>query len=200
MANNESKSKKDAKRSQWHRFWKVSNLSLKVGGSYLKQKARETLSRAEDLAPQRMQTHIRNAERIVETLGELKGPLMKVGQMLSLNEEILPKAFTERLATLQRQAPAEDFEIIQQQIEVSFGKPLKAIFPSIDPEPIGCSNGNGISTVQMHEGQGRPFSKSEKAMWAPLEEAVDSQLHLCGVDGSARRKLVPLILDSTTLV
>jgi predicted unusual protein kinase regulating ubiquinone biosynthesis (AarF/ABC1/UbiB family) len=46
-----------------------------------------------------------NAERIVRELGQLKGAAMKVGQMLSLQDALLPPEVTAVLRSLQQQAP-----------------------------------------------------------------------------------------------
>ena len=53
---------------------------------------------------------VRNADRIVHLLGELKGGAMKVGQMMSLQDSLLPPEVAEVLRTLQKEAPPVPFE------------------------------------------------------------------------------------------
>ena len=53
------------------------------------------------------QLHEVNGAKIVETLGELKGAVMKVGQMASITKDVLPKEIGDALSALQRSAPNE---------------------------------------------------------------------------------------------
>ena len=57
-----------------------------------------------------------NAERIVRELGRLKGAAMKVGQMLSLQDSMLPPEVTGVLSALQRQAPPIPIAVVQRQL------------------------------------------------------------------------------------
>ncbi|HZA01050.1 MAG TPA: AarF/ABC1/UbiB kinase family protein, partial [Hyphomicrobiaceae bacterium] len=48
----------------------------------------------------------KNAVELATALGSLKGPIMKVAQLLSTIPEALPPAYARELAQLQSQAPA----------------------------------------------------------------------------------------------
>jgi len=60
---------------------------------------------------------VRNAERIVRELGRLKGGAMKLGQMLSLQDAMLPPEVTGVLRALQRQAPPIPYEAVKRQLD-----------------------------------------------------------------------------------
>ncbi len=60
---------------------------------------------------------VRNAERIVRELGQLKGAAMKLGQMLSLQDAMLPPEVTGVLRSLQQQAPPIPFAAVQRQLD-----------------------------------------------------------------------------------
>jgi len=62
---------------------------------------------------------IRNMYRVAETLGNLKGGVMKIGQMLSLQEGFFPPEAMQILRSLQREAPAVPFTAISKQIKNS---------------------------------------------------------------------------------
>ena len=63
----------------------------------------------------RCEAHELNGGRIARTLGELKGAVMKVGQMASIAGDILPRELAEALRGLQREAPPVDFAVIAAQ-------------------------------------------------------------------------------------
>ena len=59
---------------------------------------------------------MRNATRAVKTLGEMKGAAMKVGQMLSLHDALLPPEVAAVLRTLQKQAPKVPSEVMEYEV------------------------------------------------------------------------------------
>ena len=72
---------------------------------------------------------------------ELMGPsYIKLGQILSLREDILPKSVTEELKNLLRQAPVVPFERFKELIEADLKRPVEEMFAWIDPEPLGSGS------------------------------------------------------------
>ena len=64
---------------------------------------------------------LQNAIRVKNLLGQLKGVPMKIGQMVSLHEKLLPKEVAMVLKTLQQQAPAVSFDDILEMIQADLG-------------------------------------------------------------------------------
>ena len=80
--------------SPFGRFLKLGALAGRVGFSLVGEKALG-LFLGEDSREMRMaKSWAKNAEKIAETLGQLKGGAMKIGQMLSVQEALLPKELT----------------------------------------------------------------------------------------------------------
>ena len=72
---------------------------------------------------------------------ELMGPsYIKLGQILSLREDILPKSVTEELKNLLRQAPVVPFERFKELIEADLKRPVEEMFALIDQEPLGSGS------------------------------------------------------------
>ena len=72
---------------------------------------------------------------------ELMGPsYIKLGQILSLREDILPKSVTEELKNLLRQAPVVPFERFKELIEADLKRPVEEMFAWIDKEPLGSGS------------------------------------------------------------
>jgi len=103
------------------RFLKLTGLTARVSSSYTGQWIKGLFSTAEQAVRSRSEAHIRNAERVVKTLGELKGAVMKVGQYMSIQADLLPREFAEVLSSLQKSAPPVDYSVIASQIESELG-------------------------------------------------------------------------------
>jgi predicted unusual protein kinase regulating ubiquinone biosynthesis (AarF/ABC1/UbiB family) len=96
-----------------------------------------------------------NAERIVHDLGELKGAAMKVGQMLSLQDALLPPEVTGVLRGLQQQAPPIPFYTVERELDLELPGWRKTI-ARLEPAAIAAA-----SIGQVHRGvlfDGRPVA------------------------------------------
>ncbi len=72
---------------------------------------------------------------------ERLGPTyIKLGQILSLREDILPKPVTEELKRLLSRLPAVPYEVIEALIEDDLDRPIGEAFLWVDPEPLGSAS------------------------------------------------------------
>jgi ubiquinone biosynthesis protein len=72
---------------------------------------------------------------------ERLGPTyMKLGQILSLREDILPKEITSELSQLLERSPAISFERFRELLETDLPRPLGEVFRWIDPIPLGSAS------------------------------------------------------------
>ncbi|PAU77794.1 protein kinase [Halovibrio salipaludis] len=128
------------------RFFRLAGMTGSVASSYAARKARGLFS--EESEESRHEYYSRMAEEIVDTLGELKGAVMKVGQIASQTQDFLPRELTDALQRLQKEAPAMEFAVIRQQIESELGDSLENLFASVDETPYAAA-----SIGQVHAGQ-----------------------------------------------
>ncbi len=91
--------------------------------------------------------------QIADTLGEMKGAVMKVGQIASQYKDIFPPEVAKAISKLQRQAPAMPFAAIQQQVERELGKPLNAAFKSFDEQPFAAASIGQVHKAVLPNGQ-----------------------------------------------
>lgn len=114
----------------------------------------------------------RNAAKMTEALGQLKGASMKVGQMLSADPEMIPPEFAEGLSALQRDAPPMTWATLKAEIETALDMPLEAVFRHFDPEPIGAA-----SIGQVHRGTLLTGEKvAIKVQYPGVSDALESDL------------------------
>ena len=105
------------------RFFKLAGMTAQVAGSYAGTRIKSIFQSEEAAESDRKAAHELNGSRIAKTLGELKGAVMKVGQMASIAGDILPRELAEALRGLQREAPPVDYEVIAGQIERARQRP-----------------------------------------------------------------------------
>lgn len=139
--------------SPLRRFIKLGGLMGRVGTSMAANRALD-FARS-DTAKQIRATEnlIKNALRIVETLGELKGAAMKVGQMLSLHEGLLPPEVAEVLRALQQEAPRVPSEVMRFEVEGSLGGKIDELFESFDEEAFAAASIGQVHLARLHDGR-----------------------------------------------
>ncbi|WP_151791200.1 ABC1 kinase family protein [Acinetobacter soli] len=110
--------------------------------------------------------------QIAETLGEMKGAVMKVGQIASQYKDIFPPEVAQSIAKLQRQAPAVPFATIRTQVEKELGKPLDVAFQSFEPTPFAAASIGQVHRAKLHDGQ----EVVVKVQYPGVDEACESDL------------------------
>jgi len=86
---------------------------------------------------------LRNASFPIQlrTRLELLGPTyIKLGQILSLRTDILPKIITDELKNLLDRLPEVPFDVMRELIDYNLEKPIDEVFSYIDPEPLGSAS------------------------------------------------------------
>jgi predicted unusual protein kinase regulating ubiquinone biosynthesis (AarF/ABC1/UbiB family) len=160
------------KKGRFSRFLKLSGLTSKVGASYLGQKIKGAFVSSETKEQSMVRANIKNAERIVKTLGELKGSVMKVGQMLSLQADVLPREMTEILSRLQKEAPPVAFEVIRKQVERELERPLEEAFAEFDEEAYASASIGQVHRARLPDGR----EVVVKVQYPDVDRIVDSDL------------------------
>lgn len=94
----------------------------------------------ERTAELRAGAELRTAEAVAETLGNMKGALMKLGQMASYLEAGLPEPMREALVQLQADAPPMAPELAAEVIAAELGAPPEQVFASWEPRPIAAAS------------------------------------------------------------
>ena len=84
---------------------------------------------------------------------EMLGPTyVKLGQIMAIREDILPKNITDELKQLLDKLPEVPFEIIQPIIEKELGNTIDNLFLYFDPKPIGSASIGQIHKATLPDG------------------------------------------------
>lgn len=162
-------------------------LGGRVGSSYLGGKLADVFRRGGEREGAGAERHAANARRIVETMGELRGPLMKIGQLLSTHAEALPEEYGTILRSLQSKAPPMSFGAIREVLEADLGAPPEELFAELSREAASAA-----SLGQVHRGRLKDGTEvAVKVQYPGAEDAVRADLSNMSVaTGMVKRLLV----------
>ena len=127
---------------------------------------------------------MRSAQQVADELGQMKGALMKLGQMASYLDDGLPEPLRLALAQLQSQAPPMSVHLARAEIERELGAPIETLFVEFDDEPMAAA-----SIGQVHRAIARMPDGSERAVAVKVQypgvaEAIDADLRTANLLGA----------------
>src|SRR5512139_2461630 len=82
----------------------------------------------------------RNAAELAAALGGLKGPIMKVAQLLATIPEALPPEYINELGKLQNQAPPMGWAFVRRRMQAELGTHWQEKFASFEHHPAAAAS------------------------------------------------------------
>ncbi len=154
------------------RFIKLAGMTASIAGKAVSNSIKSINANEEQKLAAKSRLYEDIGLKIADTLGEMKGAVMKVGQIASQYKDIFPPEVAKAIAKLQRQAPPVPFSTIQYQIEREMGKPLDQIFGSIDSEPFAAASIGQVHRAILPTGE----RVVVKVQYPGVDEACESDL------------------------
>ena len=142
---------------------------VKVGGNYLKHYARKSMNGDTG----KDQLHTDNARDIYETLSELKGSALKAAQMMSMDRNMLPRAYSDKFAMAQYSAPPLSYPLVVKTFRSAFGKSPSEVFDSFSHNAV-----NAASIGQVHKADLKGKKLAVKVQYPGVADSVSSDLKL----------------------
>lgn len=165
-------SEKSLPTSSLERFVKLSGLAGRVGASLAVSRLLDVVRRGPLSEVRRTEVLVRNAVRIVETLGEMRGAAMKVGQMLSLHADVLPAEAAEVLRALQNEAPRVPAEVMEFEVQGALGEDYERLFESFDREAFAAASIGQVHRARLRDGR----DVAVKVQYPLIREIIESDL------------------------
>jgi predicted unusual protein kinase regulating ubiquinone biosynthesis (AarF/ABC1/UbiB family) len=149
-------------------------LGATVAASYLGGAVRRLFLPPEEREAHRERTHRKNAQRILDVSGRLKGGIMKAMQLLSYQSEVLPDEYLDVLAGLQDQAPPMTPAEARAAIAAELGKPPEKLFARFTPEAAAAASLGQVHRATLHDGR----EVAVKIQYPDITDQVASDLRL----------------------
>ncbi|HYP72715.1 MAG TPA: AarF/UbiB family protein, partial [Microbacterium sp.] len=89
---------------------------------------------------------------LVATLNEAGVTFVKLGQMLSARDDVLPRELTDALGILQADSTPLPWEQARMAIEQQLGRPIDEVFAEVDPEPLAAASVAQVHAARMPDG------------------------------------------------
>ncbi len=165
----------------------VTRFTLGLAGAMLKGKVKR-LGRSPE-AKERLYTEELSqiAASITKTLGGLKGPYVKFGQILSFLSPRLPKEIQEAVDAMREGAPPMAAAVIRRVVEDELGAPPEKLFAEWSDEPLAAA-----SIAQIHRAvlfDGRPVVV--KVQYPGIKEAIGADHKLIAMLAPIFRFIFP---------
>jgi predicted unusual protein kinase regulating ubiquinone biosynthesis (AarF/ABC1/UbiB family) len=115
---------------------------------------------------------LRTAEDVTDTLGTMKGVLMKLGQMASYVDDGLSPAARRTLSRLQDSVPPMSPELAAQVVTEELGLPPERAFATWDPQPIAAASIGQVHRAITHDGR----AVAVKVQYPGIAETIEADL------------------------
>jgi len=165
----------------------MAGVGAKAGGQYALHRARKVFASADRHAALDQRFELQTAEAITEALGNMKGAMMKLGQMASYLDQGLPDHVRAALAELQSNAPPMSGELAAEVITDELGRSPEELFLEWDPEPIASASIGQVHRAITQDG----LAVAVKVQYPGVAEAIRSDLGNAGLLFGAIGMLFP---------
>ncbi len=155
--------------TKMERAGKLVQTGVKLGGNYLRYYGEKIINPEAD----RNRLDEANARDVYDGLKRMKGSALKVAQMLSMEKNLLPRAYVERFSLAQFSVPPLSAPLVRKTFKRYFGAHPEELFDSFDPHAV-----HAASIGQVH----RAFKDGEelavKIQYPGVAESISSDLAL----------------------
>jgi predicted unusual protein kinase regulating ubiquinone biosynthesis (AarF/ABC1/UbiB family) len=127
----------------------------------------------------------KNATELMAALGGLKGPIMKVAQLLATIPDALPPEYAQQLAKLQSEAPPMGWAFVKRRMMAELGSDWQAKFAHFEHHPAAAA-----SLGQVHRARSREGAELAcKLQYPDMQSAVEADLQQLDWLFAIRRRL-----------
>ena len=147
MASNPSDDDKLPTQGRFTRFRKLAGLSAQLSADVLMSGAKRLVGQDPELLS------MSAAEKLVTTLGEMKGAAMKIGQAVAMDTEMLSPEVRQVIARLQNEAPPMPYALVERVIREELGDAPEKLFREFSQTPLAAASLGQVHRAVLHDGR-----------------------------------------------
>ncbi len=155
--------------SKVSRATKFLSTGAKVGGNYVKYYSKKLLNSEVS----RTELDQDNAADIYDALSELKGSALKVAQMLSMDQGLLPAAYSDKFQQAQYSAPPLSYPLVVKTFQQQIGKGPQEVFDQFSTSAVKAA-----SIGQVHRAKKTGTDLAVKVQYPGVANSIESDLRI----------------------
>ncbi len=153
--------------SKIERAGQLVKTGFKVGGNYMAYYGEKIVNPS--LTKEKLNEN--NAEDIYDGLKNLKGSALKVAQMLSMDKNIMPKAYVDKFSLAQFSVPPLSAPLVRKTFKKYLGEYPENIYDSFTPDSV-----NAASIGQVHKATKDGKKLAVKIQYPGVADSISSDL------------------------
>lgn len=160
---------------------RYAKVGTKVGGVAARVASQRFLGATPDRAG--------NALALASALGGLKGPIMKVAQLLATIPDAVPPEYAAELMKLQSQAPSMGWAFVKRRMIAELGPDWQTKFKTFEHQPAAAASLGQVHRAQALDGS----ALACKLQYSDMQSAVEADLSQLQLLFSIRKRFDPAI-------
>jgi predicted unusual protein kinase regulating ubiquinone biosynthesis (AarF/ABC1/UbiB family) len=131
----------------------------------------------------------RNAIELAAALGGLKGPIMKVAQLMATIPDALPPEYAAELSRLQSAAPPMGWAFVKRRMMAELGADWQKRFAQFEHHPAAAASLGQVHRARAHDGA----MLACKLQYPDMQSAVEADLKQLALIFAIHRRMDPAI-------
>jgi predicted unusual protein kinase regulating ubiquinone biosynthesis (AarF/ABC1/UbiB family) len=161
-----------SRRVRWRRTARVWRLTARNGARYVAHRGLRLRSRGARRDDLDQQFALRTSQDVARELGDMKGAMMKFGQLLSFIMEALPDDAQKALSTLQSDAKPMAPELAAKMVTDELGQTPERVFLDWQATPIAAASVGQVHRAVTRDGR----EVAVKVQYPGIAESIDTDL------------------------
>lgn len=161
-----------ASTTQTGRLLRLTGMTTSIATKLASQRMKRLFQSDEAAAKSQEELINQIGREIATTLGEMKGAVMKVGQIASQMKDILPPQLADALSVLQKASAPMPFSVIRRQLRNELGDEPDKLFQYFNEEPFAAASIGQVHRATTHDGR----EVVVKVQYPAVRESIDSDM------------------------